>query len=104
MFTESEIANFKKISLDELGCSDKEETLEKSIDETLEKLRNLDPFFLISLEQMEFSEAVAQIWKKFEMPPEMLAGFKDKIVIDPALSHEDHLRNGIRLGKEFFEY
>ena len=40
--------------------------------------------------------------EKLEMPPELAAYFKDNFVDDPALTNEEHFRNGMRLGKEFF--
>ena len=42
MLSESEIHNFKKIVLDELGCYSQNNEAEKVFDEALEKVRNLD--------------------------------------------------------------
>ena len=47
-------------------------------------------------------KAVDQICEKLEMPLELAAFFKDNFVNDPALSPEEHFKNGLRLGKEFF--
>ena len=55
-----------------------------------EKLRSQDLYDLDS------------ICEKLEMNPELAAFFKDNFVYDPALSPEEHFKNGVRLGKEFY--
>ena len=40
--------------------------------------------------------------EKLEIPPELEAFFKDNFVDDPALSLEEHFKNGVRLAKEFY--
>ena len=101
MFSESEIDNFKKNFLDELGCYNE---AEKVFDEMAEKAKNLyfSVMALISPEMQDFSEASALIWEKLEIPPEMLAFFKDNFDFDPALLPEEHFKNGLRIGQEFF--
>ena len=121
MFSESQIENLKKIALEELGCNDNvEKAFEKALEKTkipafsevvaqIEKSLNqkLLPPFPLELgkfecpEMQDFSEESARICEELEIPPEMLAFFKDNIVFDPALSFEEHFRNGIRMGQEF---
>ena len=97
MWSESEIYNFKKIFLDEMCCYSQNNEAEKVFDETFEKARNLD-----FSEVHDQKEAIDQMCEKLEMPPELAAYFKDNFVNDPALTNEEHFRNGILLGKEFF--
>ena len=112
MFSESQIENLKKIALEELGCND---NVEKAFEKALEKTKipafslnqKLLPPFPLELgkfecpEMQDFSEESARICEELEIPPEMLAFFKDNIVFDLALSFEEHFRNGIRMGQEF---
>ena len=83
MWSESEIHNFKKIFLDELGCYFQNNEAEKVFDETFEKARNLD-----------FSEVHDE---KLETRPELAAYLKDIFVDDPALTNEENFRNLVRL-------
>ena len=90
MWTESEIQNCKKIFVDELGCYSQKDKAEKMLDELFEKVRSQDFYDLDS------------ICEKLEMEPELAAFFKDNFVHDPALSFEEHFKNGVRIGKEFY--
>ena len=67
MWSESEINNFKKIFLDELGCYSQNIEAEKVFDETFEKARNLD-----------FSEVHDE---KLEMHPDLAAYLKTTLLM-----------------------
>ena len=90
MLTESEIQNCKKIFVDEIGCYSQKDKAEKMLDEMFEKVRS-QGFY-------DFGS----ICEKLEMSPELTAFFKDNFVYDPSLSHEEHFKIGVRIGKEFF--
>ena len=72
MLSESEIHNFKKIFLDEMGCYSRNNEAEKAFDESFEKVRNLD-----FSEVHDEKEAIDQFCEKFEIRPELAAYFKD---------------------------
>ena len=96
MWSESKFENLKKTFLEEVGCSSLNKEEEKEFYEMFETARNLD-----FSEIHDKKELIDQICEKLEMPLELAAFFKDNFVNDPALSPEEHFKNGLRLGKEF---
>ena len=96
MWSEIEFENFKKIFLEEVGCSSLNKEEEKEFYEKFETGRNLD-----LSEVHDEKEAIDQICEKLEIPLELAALLKENFVYDPALSPEEHFKNGVRLGKEF---
>ena len=93
MWTESEIQNFKNIFVDETRGYCHQDEAEKVFDELSEKVRNLD---------FQDKEAIDKLFEILEAPAEVVAFFKRNIGNYNCTSPEESIRNGVRIGKEFF--
>ena len=91
MWSESEIHNFKKNFLDELGCYSQNNEAEKEFDEMFEKARHLD-----LSEVHDEKEALDQIFEKLKIRPELASYYKD-VFDDLDLKNEGNFRNVARL-------